>query len=416
MAISKLGSVSSSPGTTTCPGSSTNPGSITSPRSAEDKDEEIHGPAASFNMAPTKARKAAKKQIATVTPALLRSPLKTLVEDASYGDCFCPGRSGLQKTTRAATNEEVPKRQSIMVANSEQGGETLVGMIRSYNDQRMMQFGGMQPQGMMQQFGGVGGRSGPSQGVEGSSMTGSVKNYDVNKGYGFLNSPGFPADIYFKSSEPLQQGQQVAFTLRFTKDGKPQANNLSPCMKEHLSMAIGDGNSLQHGDEDESTATDVQMDICERLTAVEAALRLQLAAGTSHLQEIEMAPGAFGLSAAARPAIKAIRKRRNAALHVVGPGQDFDAERAKDTHRAEKLVSELDGKTVHEVIATGKEMLKSYGSTCDHSMDSSTGAISEITNFMQGSVHELVKNMRRSLAKAGEGSTVRGPFEWYVEP
>merc|ERR1719318_580723 len=92
--------------------------------------------------------------------------------------------------------------------------------------QRMMQFGGMQPQGMMQQFGGVGGRSGPSQGAEGSSMTGSVKNYDVNKGYGFLNSPGFPADIYFKSSEPLQQGQQVAFTLRYTKDGKPQAQDL----------------------------------------------------------------------------------------------------------------------------------------------------------------------------------------------
>ena len=131
--------------------------------------------------------------------------------------------------------------------------------------------------------------------------------------------------------------------------------------KEHLSMAICGGNSLQHGDEDESTATDVHMDICERLTAVEAALRLQLAAGTSHLQEIEMAPGAFGLSASARPAIKAIRKRRNAALHVVGPGQDFDAERAKDTHRAEKLVSELDGKTLHEVSATGKEKLKSYG-------------------------------------------------------
>jgi len=97
--------------------------------------------------------------------------------------------------------------------------------------QRMMQFGGMPQQGMMQQFGGAGGRSGPSQGAEGSSMTGSVKNYDVNKGYGFLNSPGFPADIYFKSQEPLQQGQQVAFTLRYTKDGKPQANNLSPCMQ-----------------------------------------------------------------------------------------------------------------------------------------------------------------------------------------
>ena len=39
--------------------------------------------------------------------------------------------------------------------------------------------------------------------------------------------------------------------------------------------------------------------------------------GTSHLQEIEMAPRAFGLTAAARPAIRAIRQRRNAALHVV---------------------------------------------------------------------------------------------------
>ena len=39
--------------------------------------------------------------------------------------------------------------------------------------------------------------------------------------------------------------------------------------------------------------------------------------GTSHLQQLEMAPIPFGLTAAARPAIKAIRKRRNAALHVV---------------------------------------------------------------------------------------------------
>ena len=114
---------------------------------------------------------------------------------------------------------------------------------------------------------------------------------------------------------------------------------------------------------DESMATDEHMDICERLTAVEAALRLQLAAGTSHLQEIEMAPGAFGLSAAARPAIKAIRKRRNAALHVVGPGQVVKLpSRVQNLDDiAEKLVSELDGSTVHEVIATGKEKLKGFG-------------------------------------------------------
>ena len=112
-------------------------------------------------------------------------------------------------------------------------------------------------------------------------------------------------------------------------DGTASTVTATPCSSE--------GRTARN-ETDESTATDVHMDICERLTAVEAALRLQLAAGTSHLQEIEMAPGAFGLSAAARPAIKAIRKRRNAALHVVGPGQvvklpsrvqDFDAERAK---------------------------------------------------------------------------------------
>ena len=59
------------------------------------------------------------------------------------------------------------------------------------------------------------------------------------------------------------------------------------------------------------------MDLRERLAAVEAGPRLQVAVGTSHLQQLEMAPSAFGLIAAARPAIKAIRKRRNAALHVV---------------------------------------------------------------------------------------------------
>ena len=101
------------------------------------------------------------------------------------------------------------------------------------------------------------------------------------------------------------------------------------------------------------------MDLRKRLTAVETALRLQLAAGTSHLQEIEMAPSAFGLSADARPAIKAIRKRRNAALHVVEmPKRYGDGFRRG---AVAKLVSEWDGKTVHEVSATGKEQLKSYG-------------------------------------------------------
>ena len=59
--------------------------------------------------------------------------------------------------------------------------------------------------------------------------------------------------------------------------------------------------------------------LAERLQAVEAALKLQLATGTSHLQEVEIAPQAFGLHADARTAVKKIRKRRNAALHSIVP-------------------------------------------------------------------------------------------------
>ena len=58
--------------------------------------------------------------------------------------------------------------------------------------------------------------------------------------------------------------------------------------------------------------------LAERLQAVEVALKLQLATGTSHLQAIEIAPQAFGLQADARAAVKKIRKRRNAALHSIG--------------------------------------------------------------------------------------------------
>ena len=52
------------------------------------------------------------------------------------------------------------------------------------------------------------------------------------------------------------------------------------------------------------------MDLQERFAAVEAALKLQLAVGTSHLQAVEMAPQHFGLTAAERPAVKWIRRRR----------------------------------------------------------------------------------------------------------
>ena len=59
---------------------------------------------------------------------------------------------------------------------------------------------------------------------------------------------------------------------------------------------------------------DLELD--ERLQAIEAALKLQMELGTSHLQAVEIAPRSFGLDAALRPAVKSIRMRRNAALHV----------------------------------------------------------------------------------------------------
>ena len=58
--------------------------------------------------------------------------------------------------------------------------------------------------------------------------------------------------------------------------------------------------------------------LAERLLAVEAALKLQLATGTSHLQAVEISPQSFGLSADSRTAVKKIRRRRNAALHSMG--------------------------------------------------------------------------------------------------
>ena len=42
---------------------------------------------------------------------------------------------------------------------------------------------------------------------------------------------------------------------------------------------------------------------------------MQDALGASHLQQVEVAPGSFGLSADVRPTIRALRKERNRALH-----------------------------------------------------------------------------------------------------
>jgi len=57
----------------------------------------------------------------------------------------------------------------------------------------------------------------------GRQMTGTVKSYSGNKGFGFITSPSVMTDIYFKGQYPDMTGRQVSFTMRETPDGKAQA-------------------------------------------------------------------------------------------------------------------------------------------------------------------------------------------------
>ena len=65
-----------------------------------------------------------------------------------------------------------------------------------------------------------------------------------------------------------------------------------------------------------------EVEISERMAIVEEAIRLQIATGASHLQQLEMAPEAFGLSASARAPVRRFRQRRNGALHSVATTEE----------------------------------------------------------------------------------------------
>mmetsp|Transcript_19763 Transcript_19763/g.46078 ORF Transcript_19763/g.46078 Transcript_19763/m.46078 type:complete len:530 (+) Transcript_19763:99-1688(+) len=67
---------------------------------------------------------------------------------------------------------------------------------------------------------------------EGTSMVGAVKTFDPAKGYGFIEAPNFPVDIYFKpDAEMVLPGQPVTFTVHFTREGKPQAREVTSPMQ-----------------------------------------------------------------------------------------------------------------------------------------------------------------------------------------
>ena len=58
----------------------------------------------------------------------------------------------------------------------------------------------------------------------------------------------------------------------------------------------------------------------DRLATIATTLRLQDATGTSHLQQLEMNPEAYGVANSARPQVKSLRLQRNRALHGTTSG------------------------------------------------------------------------------------------------
>lgn len=64
--------------------------------------------------------------------------------------------------------------------------------------------------------------------VRDKAMTGIVKSYSDQKGFGFIQSQGVPTDIYFKGNgQSFFSGQPVSFFLNHTPDGKAQARSVS---------------------------------------------------------------------------------------------------------------------------------------------------------------------------------------------
>ena len=63
--------------------------------------------------------------------------------------------------------------------------------------------------------------------------------------------------------------------------------------------------------------TEFESQILQRMAVIESAIRVQITLGASHLQQVEMAPEAFGLTAASRAPLRRLRLNRNSALHGV---------------------------------------------------------------------------------------------------
>ena len=81
--------------------------------------------------------------------------------------------------------------------------------------------------------------------------------------------------------------------------------------------------------------------IMQRLQVVEDSLRLQMSLGASHLQQVEKCPEAYGLPTSARAPVRALRRRRNKALHGIDnhSGQTNSSESTQDSYSVAELMT-----------------------------------------------------------------------------
>jgi len=121
-------------------------------------------------------------------------------------------------------------------------------------------------------------------------------------------------------------------------DSTSAAGSREPC--PHSSRQAPQDDRLgSRGGTHSQDLQELESDIEHRLQIVEKAIRLQMTLGATHLQQVEMAPESFGLSAAARGPLRRLRRSRNRALHsspVTGEGErattkDNNYEIEKDT-------------------------------------------------------------------------------------
>ena len=94
----------------------------------------------------------------------------------------------------------------------------------------------------------------------------------------------------------------------------------------------------------------LESDIEHRLSIVERAIRLQMALGATHLQQIEMDPAAFGVPSAARSSVRQLRRERNRALHGVDPIASGRSSTDESSNSLEKLTTDTVAKHSAELI------------------------------------------------------------------